>query len=434
MSWRIDKCHASCSLRPDAGAILLRAGALGPPTVIRPMIRMFLFSICLVLAAPVALAQPTVSKVRIGEHPDKTRFVMELSEAPRYRVFALPDPFRIVIDLPELRWASGENEGRSDRKGGLIAAMRFGLFAPGTSRVVLDLRAPGQVGQVFVLPPEGNYPYRLVVDVIPVSRARFLAARAAPILSDPPLDPTASAFAPPPKPKADERPTIVIDPGHGGVDPGSRSLTGVDEKKIALAYARELKRQLEARGRYRVVLTRDKDIFLRLRDRVGFAERMAGDLFVSLHANNHNSSRIRGASVYTLSDTASDAEAAALAAKENKADIIAGINLSDQTEVVSKILIDLAQRETMNLSKQFANGLVDEMGKVTKLLGNTHRSAGFAVLKSATVPSILIEIGYLSNKAEERLLRSKKHRIVVSRAIAVAIETYFEQQTTLNRI
>jgi len=374
-----------------------------------------------------------VTEVRIGEHPDKTRFVMELSEAPRYRVFALPDPFRVVIDLPELRWAPGQSEAQGDRKGGLISAMRFGLFAPGTSRVVLDLRAPARISRVFVLPPTGNFPYRFVIDVVPVSRASFLAARAGPILSDPPLGPTASALAAPPQPKADERRTVVIDPGHGGIDPGSRSLTGVDEKKIALAYARELKRQLEASGRYRVVLTRDKDIFLRLRDRVGFAERMDGDLFVSLHANNHDSGKIRGASVYTLSENASDAEAEALAAKENKADIIAGINLGEQTEVVSKILIDLAQRETMNLSKQFANGLVGELGKMTKLLGNAHRSAGFAVLKSATVPSILIEIGYLSNRTEERLLRSKNHRIGVSRAIGAAIEAYFERQTSLNR-
>jgi N-acetylmuramoyl-L-alanine amidase len=397
------------------------------------MIRIFMLALCLALAAPAAApaakAQPMVSMVRIGEHPDKTRFVMELSEAPRYRVFALPDPFRVVIDLPELRWAPGQG----DKKGGLIAAMRFGLFAPGTSRVVLDLSAPALVKRVFVLPPKDNYPYRLVIDVVPVSRASFLAARATPVVSDPPLAPAVSAITAPPPPKADQRPTIVIDPGHGGVDPGSRSLTGVDEKNIALAYARELKRQLEAGGRYRVVLTRDKDIFLRLRDRVELAEHMVGDLFVSLHANNHDSSRIRGASVYTLSEQASDAEAEALAAKENKADIIAGINLGDQTEVVSKILIDLAQRETMNLSKQFANGLVGELGKVTKLLGNTHRSAGFAVLKSATVPSILIEIGYLSNKTEERLLRSKKHRTSISRAIGTAIDAYFERQTSLNR-
>ena len=398
------------------------------------MTRIFLLALCLALAAPAApaaWAQPTVSKVRIGEHPDKTRLVLELSEAPRYRVFALADPFRVVIDLPELRWAPGRGEG--DQKGGLIAAMRFGLFAPGTSRVVLDLRAPARVSRVFVLPPTGNYPYRLVIDVVPVSRASFLAARAAPIVSDPPLDPASSAVAVPPQPEADERRTIVIDPGHGGIDPGSRSLTGVDEKNIALAYARALRRQLEAGGRYRVVLTRDQDIFISLRDRFGLAERVAGDLFISLHANNHDSPRVRGASVYTLSEQASDAEAEALAAKENKADIIAGINLAEQTEVVSKILIDLAQRETMNLSKQFANGLVGELGRVTKLLGNAHRSAGFAVLKSATVPSILIEIGYLSNQTEERLLRSKKHRIGVSRAIVAAIEAYFERQTSLNR-
>jgi N-acetylmuramoyl-L-alanine amidase len=181
------------------------------------------------------------------------------------------------------------------------------------------------------------------------------------------------------------------------------------------------------------VLTRDKDIFIRLRDRIGVAEHMAGDLFVSLHANNHNSPKIRGASVYTLSETASDAEAEALAARENKADIIAGVNLEEQTEMVSKILIDLAQRETMNLSKQFANTLVVEVGKVAKLLGNTHRSAGFAVLKSATIPSILIEIGYLSNRKEERLLRSESHRIAVTRAIIAAIDAYFARQERLNR-
>ena len=397
------------------------------------MTRILLSFLCLLMAVPATFAQPTVSAVRMGAHPDKTRFVMELSERPRYRVFTLPDPFRVVIDLPELRWAPGQGNSSASAKGGLVAAMRFGLFAPGTSRVVLDLNAPAQINRVFVMPPTGNYPYRLVIDVVQVSRAKFLAARAAPSLSDPPLAPAASAFAAPLPPKADARPTIVVDPGHGGIDPGSRSLTGVDEKKIALAYARVLKRHLEAGGRYRVILTRDKDIFLRLRDRVDFAERMEGDLFVSLHANNHDSSKIRGASVYTLSEKASDAEAEALAAKENKADIIAGINLGDQTEVVSKILIDLAQRETMNLSKQFANGFVHELGAVTKLLGNAHRSAGFAVLKSATVPSILIEIGYLSNRTEERLLRSEKHRIGVSRAIGAAIEAYFEHQTSLNR-
>jgi N-acetylmuramoyl-L-alanine amidase len=388
--------------------------------------------LCFLVAAPAAFAQPTVSAVRIGVHPDKTRFVMELSERPRYRVFTLPDPFRVVIDLPEFQWVPGQ--GVPGVRGGLISAMRFGLFAPGTSRVVLDVSEPVRVKRVFLIAPSEGYPYRFVVDVVPVSREDFFAAaRGGAVVSDPPLAPTQSALAPPPKPKTDERPTIVIDPGHGGVDPGARSITGIDEKKIALIYARELKRQLEAGGHYRVQLTREKDIFIRLRNRIGIAERMGGDLLISLHANNHDSPKIRGVSIYSLSEKASDAEAEALAAKENKADIIAGVDLSDQTEVVSKILIDLAQRETMNLSKQFANTLVGEVGKVTKLLGNTHRSAGFAVLKSATVPSVLIEIGYLSNRAEERLLRSKKHRKRVTGAIIKAIEAYFARQDTLNR-
>jgi len=384
------------------------------------------------LLTSAALGQPTVKAVRIGEHPDKTRFVMELSEAPRYRVFTLPDPFRVVIDLPELKWTpSPDPPGQA---GGLLTAMRFGLFAPGTSRVVLDMRAPVRVKNVFLIPPQGDFPYRFVVDVVPVTRKAFLATRrAAPFVSREPLAPLRTTVVTPPKPKGDVRPTIVIDPGHGGVDPGARSITGVDEKKIALAYARDLKRRLEARGKYRVVMTRDKDIFIRLSDRVEMAQRLDGTLFVSLHANNHESRKIRGASVYTLSERASDKEAAALAAKENKADIIAGIDLTDQPEAVSKILIDLARRETMNRSKQFANMLVKRLGKVTRLLRNTHRFAGFAVLKSPIVPSVLVEIGYLSNRTEERQLRSAKHRAAVTGAVVQAIDAYFALLEARNR-
>lgn len=394
------------------------------------MFRSVLIVICLMVGLPAAWAESTVTAVRIGAHADKTRFVMELSEEPRYRIFTLPDPFRVVIDLPELQWAPDA----LSQGGGLISAMRFGLFAPGTSRVVLDVTSPVRIKSAFLIPPKENYPYRFVIDVVPVSReAYFAPPRDKPILSKIPLEPIRTAVIPPPPPKADERRTIVIDPGHGGVDPGSRSITGVDEKQIALAYARELKRQLEATGHYRVAMTRDKDIFLRLRDRVEMAQRLEGDLFISLHANNHKSRKIRGTSVYTLSEKGSDSEAEALAAKENKADIIAGINLADQTEVVSKILIDLAQRETMNLSKQFANTLVRDVGKVTKLLGNTHRFAGFAVLKSPTVPSVLVEIGYLSNREEERLLRSAKHRAKITASFVKAIEAYFALQNSLNR-
>lgn len=388
--------------------------------------------ISLLVAVPPALAQPRVTAVRIGDHPDKTRFVIELSEQPRYRIFTLADPFRVVIDLPELEWNPPPGSIGSDNR--LVTAMRFGLFAPGTSRVVLDLNRPTLLHRVFLMSPSDGYAYRLVLDMVAVDRRTYFADRPTePYASRIPLEPPRTALLAPPKPKTDARPTIVIDPGHGGIDPGAHSRRGLEEKRIALTYARELKRQLEATRRFRVVLTRDRDVFVSLPVRVEMAERLHGDLFISLHANNHRSRKIRGVSVYTLSEQSSDQESEALAAKENRADIIAGIDLSGQTEAVSKILIDLAQRETMNLSKQFANTMIDRVGKVAKLLGNTHRFAGFAVLKSPVVPSVLVEIGYLSNPAEERLLRSAKHRAKLTGSIVTAIKAHFQWRASLGQ-
>lgn len=382
-----------------------------------------------------AAANPSVSDIRIGEHPDKTRLVLELSEAPNYRVFLLPNPYRVVIDLPELDWSVPE--GRIPDGAGAIQALRFGLFAPGTSRVVLDLKQPVLVKSAFVLPPKDGRPHRLVVDVEPVTVAAFNAAPPGRLgaSSDQPLRRTQSAAAIRVQPKSagDRRPTVIIDPGHGGVDPGSTGVSGLLEKDLALDYARELKRQLEASGRFRVVLTRDSDIFLALRDRIKVAHQAKGDLFVSLHANNHKSRKIKGFSVYTLSEKSSDAEARSLAAKENKADIIAGFDLSEQTEVVRDILIDLAQRESKNQGNQFAADVVDEVGQVANLLGNPHRYAGFAVLKSPTIPSVLIEIGYLSNRAEEKRLRDKGYRQKLMQALARSIGNYFQENQTFNR-
>ena len=381
-----------------------------------------------------AAAKPSVSDIRIGQHPDKTRLVLELSEAPNYRVFLLPNPYRVVIDLPELDWSVPESNLPDGA--GAINALRFGLFAPGTSRVVLDLKQPVLVKSVFVLPPKDGRPHRFVVDVEPVSVAAFNAApeRRLGASSDKPLRTTQTAVAKvQPKTSGDRRPTVVIDPGHGGVDPGATGVSGLLEKNIALDYAKELQRQLEATGRFRVVLTRDRDVFLPLRDRIKVAHQANGDLFVSLHANNHSSRKIKGFSVYTLSEKSSDAEARNLAAKENKADIIAGFDLSEQTEVVRDILIDLAQRESKNQGNQFASDVVDEVGQVANLLGNPHRYAGFAVLKSPTIPSVLIEIGYLSNRAEEKRLRDESYRKKLMSALSRSISNYFQQNQTFNR-
>lgn len=397
------------------------------------MTRLLLIAALLFAVTGSAAAAPEITAVRFGLHPGKTRFVVEISEEPAYRVFTLPDPFRVVIDMPEFSWRIGQ--GETPRSGGLIEAMRYGLFAPGIGRIVLDTSRPIELEKVFVLPPGGGKPYRFVIDVKPVSRSAYFAvSERTPVTSRIALATPRTTVEPvaPPSPQ-DERPMVVIDAGHGGVDPGARGLSGVLEKDLTLDYARELRAALVKTGRYRVFLTRDGDRFIKLRDRVRMAQEVGGDLFVSLHANIHQSPGISGASVYTLSEKASDAEAAALAAAENAADVLAGIDLGGQTNDVREILIDLAQRESMNLSKQFANVLVAEVGKETRLLANTHRFAGFAVLKSPTVPSILFEIGYLSNKREERLMRTRQHRKKIVSAMIKAIDGYFMKLKSVSR-
>jgi N-acetylmuramoyl-L-alanine amidase len=233
---------------------------------------------------------------------------------------------------------------------------------------------------------------------------------------------------PDPEPKGvptDGKPVIVIDPGHGGVDPGAIGVSGIYEKYITLAVARDLKANLEKGGRYKVYLTRDRDVFIRLRERVAIGRQHGADLFVSLHADSVGNPQLKGLSVYTLSQNASDSEAQALADKENKADLIAGIDLSHESADVANILIDLAQRETMNRSAVFAGGMVEEVGRETQLLGNTHRFAGFAVLKAPDVPSVLVELGYLSNDTEERNLRQPEYRARLAKAISRSIDRFF---------
>jgi N-acetylmuramoyl-L-alanine amidase len=219
---------------------------------------------------------------------------------------------------------------------------------------------------------------------------------------------------------------VVIDPGHGGQDPGAIGATGTYEKNVTLQVSRDIKRQLESTGRYRVLLTRDRDVFLRLRERVQKARDWKADLFISVHADSIGTTDLRGASIYTLSDTASDAVAAALAARENRADIIAGVDLSQESREVANILIDLAQRETMNNSASFAHILVRELGREIRLQSvKPHRFAGFAVLKAPDVPAVLMELGYLSNRQDESLLKQAAHRRRVALGVQRAIDAFF---------
>lgn len=229
------------------------------------------------------------------------------------------------------------------------------------------------------------------------------------------------------RPKITAKPhTIVLDPGHGGIDPGAIGYSGIYEKEVALVTAKEVARQLEVTKHYKVVLTRKTDEFIPLHERVVKARAANGELFISIHADALPNAQMRGASVFTLSERASDKEAAELATRENKADLIAGIDLSQHAPEVSDILLDLARRQTNNLSIGLARSLVSELGMEVKLLNNSHRSAGFAVLKAPDIPSALVELGCLSNKDEERELRQASYRKHLAMGLVRSVHDYFD--------
>lgn len=371
----------------------------------------------------------TVTGVRAGIHTAMTRLVIDLSARMEFRVQALADPHRVVIDLPELRWAAPE---RLSKPVGRVTGYRWAAVKPGAGRLTIDTSGPVVVGQAFLMPPSEGLSWRLVVD-LEDSSGRDAAAKAVPAAATAATRPAPAPEKPRPPVKAKVKPVVVIDPGHGGVDPGAIGVEGTYEKNLTLQVARAAKQELEKSGRYTVLLTRERDIFIPLRDRVAFARDREADLFISLHADAVQRADIRGLSVYTLSQNASDAEAQALAEKENKADLIGGVDFSGNSPEVTTILIELAQRETMNLSAGFAQDVLDEMGTSLRLLNNSHRFAGFAVLKAPDVPSILVEMGYLSNVQEEQMLRKPEHRAKLAASLARAIERYFAGQQKARR-
>lgn len=364
-------------------------------------------------------AEPAVTNVRLGENKGKTRVVLDLTKSVPYSAFLLANPYRLVIDLPELGWGVDSDVGEKGR--GVVAGMRYGLFRAGNSRVVVDLKGPVKI----VAHAELAKPDRLMFDLAPVSRSQYAAQSVALNGWKPPS--AAATPVPMAKPEGDSRRVVIIDAGHGGVDPGAvRGKT--DEKNITLAVAQEVARQLQASKRYRVVMTRDRDIFLELRERVKVAQQNNGDIFVSLHADTHPDRSTRGASIYTLSERASDREAARLAAKENMGDIIGGIDLSPYSPETGGILLDLTRRRTMEESAVFANMLMGEFRKnrINMQRHKTHRYAGFAVLKAPDIPSVLVEMGYLSNGRDKRMLLSQSFRKKVGKAILASLDDYFK--------
>jgi N-acetylmuramoyl-L-alanine amidase len=377
--------------------------------------------------------QVTARDAKVVGDGARTRFVMDLSGSTPLSVFTLDNPDRVVVDLPETHFQLAEGAGKTGK--GLVSAFRYGLISLGKSRIVLDATGPVAVDKAFVLPPADGEAAKLVIDLVPSTRAKFTEAVRQYRDSDKstPKEHVAEA-APAP---ADGRLRIVLDPGHGGIDSGAIGKSGTFEKKVVLAFAQILKAKLEESGRYEVMMTRSDDTFVPLGGRVAFARARHADLFISIHADSFWGTDIRGATVYTLSEKASDQMAAQIAESENKSDILAGVDVPEDTSDVSDILIDLARRETKSFAVVFARNMIKELKPDVQLFKRAHQQAGFVVLKAPDVPSALVELGYLSNAADEKLLNSDEWRGKTSIAIARAIDDYFRMrvaQTTTGSI
>jgi N-acetylmuramoyl-L-alanine amidase len=368
--------------------------------------------------------EPSVIAARVGGDKSQTRIVFDLSRKVDMRAFALADPYRLVIDLPQMRFQLPPQAGEAAK--GLVKAFRFGLMKKGGSRIVLDLTAPVRLDKSFVLDPSDGQPARMVLDLSAIDRPAFLRAVA--------FDnrPRTDLGAKPASEGAtnDSRPVIVLDPGHGGIDEGAHAATGEAEKNVVLDFALKLRDKLEQSGKYRVEMTRSDDTFIALTDRVQFARTHRAQLFISLHCDAlaRGEGDAQGATVYTLSDHASDAEAARLADAENRADIIAGVDLSSEPNEIADILIDLAQRETRSFTTHFARTLVGDLKNAIRLHKQPLRSAGFRVLKAPDVPSVLIELGFVSNRADFKELMSETWRTRAADSITHAVNAYFTQR------
>ena len=431
--------HHSAAIRGDADQASLEPG----PVTIAPLPGAQADAVGQPVAPaskPARAAEPVVISARIGEHSDRTRFVIELSDPVRLRVFTLANPNRVVIDLPEVLWRLQSAAHPTGK--GAVRSYRYGPFRPGNSRFVIDLNSPVSVAEPMILPPQDGYGYRIVLDLFPTTPTKFVAGAGWPAdvkAREAAAEKLAVATAPsagliptgipsPNAPTPTARPSkkiIVVDAGHGGIDTGTTGVNGLYEKDVVLDEAWRLCHVLARRG-YEVHFTRSTDIYIPLGERVAISRADHADLFISLHADSNPDASVSGASIYTLSEKGSDREAAALARKENQSDIIAGVDLSDQDRPVASILIDLMQRNTMNRSSRFALSAIEQLSRATDILPRVpHRSAAFVVLKAPDVPAVLIELGYLSNAHDAAQMRTAGWREGGAGAIATAVGRHF---------
>lgn len=389
----------------------------------RYRMRAALAVLCVFAAATLALVpdvaaagdEVALNGLRSSTSQDRDRLVFELGAPVQHEIFTLSDPDRVVIDIDnaELKGDLPDSIPGAHFVEGIRSAPRNG----DDLRVVLDLARPGQP-KSFLLQPAGGYGHRLVVDVTDPNEDQALASANGKESSD------GSAAARPPRDLV-----IEIDPGHGGKDPGAAGPNGTKEKNVVLAIARRLKALLDQTPGFKAVMTRNSDVFLPLRERIRRARKAKADMFVSVHADAFRSRYARGSSVYALSLHGASSEAARwLANNENSADLIGGVSLDDKDEMVASVLLDLSQTATIESSLDVGNDVLNQLDDVNRLHKHTVQQAGFVVLKSPDIPSILVETAFISNPSEEKKLRSPRHQEQLARAIRDGIRNYFDRK------
>lgn len=348
----------------------------------------------------------------------EARLTLTLSDPVEARSFVLDQPDRVVVELPGVNCQLPPEAGRE--RGGLVAGFRCGAFAPGRSRLVVDLSGPARVVRLAFEPGASGLTH-LLLDLARTDRASFRRAAAAP---GPDPD-TTGAIGRGGGPAEDGRPVVALDAGHGGADAGATAATGDLEKDVVLAFARSLRDRLEASGLVKVFMTRDADVFVPLDERVRLARAAGAELFVSIHGDSIGSGAVRGATIYTGAERATDPESARFAERENAADVAGGVMPTEVPAGVSDILAELTLRETRGLAHRLAGILQADLSAVMRFSPKPHRQAGFRVLRSADMTSVLVELGYLSNLQDAELLRSEEWRRRGTAAMAGAIERFF---------
>lgn len=393
---------------------------------------------CLTAGGPgsvTARAQPVVAEAIAASavtEGDQTVFSLTLSRGVQAQIFTVDNPYRVIIDLPDVAFKLPSGTG--SEPAGLVKVFRYGLFAEHKARVVIEVRGPVKVASAAMTRAGQGQAVVLKISLAETDQATFAAG----ISAAPDAEDATLPVAPPQEKTANSKPVVLIDPGHGGIDPGAIGAGNLTEKSIVFAVAQQLEAVLKASNRYDVRMTRTRDVFVPLDKRVKMSADLSADLFISLHADAIAelafAENIRGATVYTLSERATDERSRLMAEKENASDLIAGLSgvNEDNGDQVKDILYDLLRRETLNFSADFSNLLVSRLSKSIAMSKDPQKSAAFKVLKQPHAPSVLIELGYMSNSRDQATMTTKAWQTKVAGAIGAAVDSYFNKRTAVH--